>query len=314
MKKICKEGMVFFAVCILLFFVKNQYTPYLMTKSTYGMPALIEKGKIDNLYIGSSMFRQGLDIGVMNESHDEEHYILAYNGNQPVLECFQLEYLLENDVKIKRLFIDMYVYSAFEEPDLDDEKMLMEIGLGDKIKLAQLIQMDTWEECWRMFVSSNNELILTWPLNGFIINSQFKQGGTLTQGAGTTKEYLQSAAIPDVGDVLNDKQRQAITEIVDLANENDIELYFVETPKYKKLANNDMYIGAMREYALLLNELDVSMVLHDKTFEALSSNDTKEVAKVYSFDFEEAGYYSDLYHLSCQGRCEFTKNLLKVLH
>ena len=170
--------------CLCIVFIKNQYTPFLLRNATYGMPALIEKGKVDNLYIGSSMFRQGLDIHTL-EKMQEDNYVLAYNGNQPVWEYLQLQHLLEEGVEIKNLYIDMYVYSAWNIPKIQDEKMFLEMSLKEKIKVWEIIASKSggFGDLWRIFVSSNNELLLTWPISSVIINSQFYKGGTKQKGS-----------------------------------------------------------------------------------------------------------------------------------
>lgn len=59
------------------------------------MQAVLRKGETENLFIGSSMFRQGLDIDVLEERLEGSSYILSYNGNQPALMAMELQYLLE---------------------------------------------------------------------------------------------------------------------------------------------------------------------------------------------------------------------------
>ena len=44
--------------------------------------AAVKKKSVDHLFIGSSMFRQGLSIDVLEEMLEGEVYILSYNGNQ----------------------------------------------------------------------------------------------------------------------------------------------------------------------------------------------------------------------------------------
>jgi len=128
-------------LCAFFIVIKNVFSPFFLKYSTYGMPALIQKGEITNLYVGSSMFRQGLDIDELeNGNNNESNYILAYNGNQPVFEYIQLRNLLENNVTIKNLYIDMYVYSIIEPPDLDDEKMLLELPLSVQAHLIPVLK------------------------------------------------------------------------------------------------------------------------------------------------------------------------------
>ena len=140
MKKILTTSFITIIICILLLLVKNQYSYLLLTNSTYGMPALIKQGTVENLYLGSSMFRQGLDINILDGKTKTTNYILAYNGNQPALEYYELKYLLEHNVKISNLYIDMYIYSAWEEPEISDEKLFMEVGIEEKYNLWNLIK------------------------------------------------------------------------------------------------------------------------------------------------------------------------------
>lgn len=50
----------------------------------------------------------------LGENPDLTDYILACNGNRPALEYYKLKYLLDHNVKIENLYVDMYVYSAWE--------------------------------------------------------------------------------------------------------------------------------------------------------------------------------------------------------
>ena len=60
MKRVLKTVVVAFAIALALILIKNEYARCLPA-STYGMQAAIRKERVDNLFIGSSMFRQGLD-------------------------------------------------------------------------------------------------------------------------------------------------------------------------------------------------------------------------------------------------------------
>ena len=79
---------------LLLTGIKNEYAR-LLPVSSYGMQAVIRKKSIDHLFIGSSMFRQGLSIDVLEEELEGNVYILSYNGNQPAFMAMELEYMLE---------------------------------------------------------------------------------------------------------------------------------------------------------------------------------------------------------------------------
>ena len=144
MKKIITTVVSVILAVALVIVLKNQYGS-IFAGNTYGMPAAIEKGKIDHLFIGSSMFRQGLDIDALEENLDGEVYILSYNGNQPVFMAKELEYLLEQGLEIENLYIDFYAYTLTAVPWISDTKMFLDTDLAFK--------MDAWK-----IMSENNEV------------------------------------------------------------------------------------------------------------------------------------------------------------
>ena len=100
---------------LLVTVIKNEYAR-LLPVSSYGMQAAVKKGTIDHLFIGSSMFRQGLSIDVLEEELAGSVYILSYNGNQPAFMAMELEYMLEEGLEIGTLYVDLYPYTAAAAP------------------------------------------------------------------------------------------------------------------------------------------------------------------------------------------------------
>lgn len=307
MKKFAKPIIITIICSLLVLFLKNQFSSLLLTNATYGMPALINQGQIENLYIGSSMFRQGLDIMTLEASAENTNYILAYNGNQPALEYYQLKNLLGHNVKINHLFIDMYVYSAWETPEISDEKLFMEIGLKEKWDLWNLISNEpqtSFESLFRMFVSSNNELLLTWPVNAMLINSQFYRGGTLTRTSGADAEVLAHTTAPEISENMNETQEYYLGQLIELARENNISVTLLETPKYNTVASDSSYLQAMEKYVAFANQENVSVILSENTSGYLKN--TAYSAVSYHFDHKNAAYFMDSIHLSYEGRVAFT--------
>ncbi len=309
MKNLFKTSIITIGICFLLLFLKNQYACLLLTNSTYGMPALIKQGSVQNLYIGSSMFKQGLDIETLGEYNS---YILSYNGNQPVFEFYQLKYLLDHGVQIENLYVDMYVYSAWEDPKISDEKLFMEVSIPEKILLWDLIKKtseNNFQYLWRIWVNSNNELILTWPVSSPIINSQFLKGGSLNKPESISKDALAHISIPPMAETMNSIQQFYINEIISLAEENNINLLFIETPKYESVTTDTSYLSAMVQYAHLLDTEDTAYILSENTKQYCQLSH----AHSYSFDITEETYYADTMHLSYNGRIVFTNILLNTL-
>lgn len=303
--KICIITLV---ACILVIFIKNQYSYILLKNATYGIPALINKGTVENLYIGSSMFRQGLDINILNGDTESDNYILAYNGNQPSSEYYQLKYLLDHDVKIRNLYIDMYVYSAWKNPEISDEKIFMEIDLAEKWNLWQLIKNyseDPIEKFWRIFVNSNNELLLTWPIMEPILNSQFHDGGTLRDTVPVSYETLMKANVVSLEDRMNAIQQEYLNKIIEIAYENGINIVFIETPKFQTVAMNSSYVNAMKEYIAVLEDKEAAYILSSAVAEQI----TAMPLAVYEFDSSNSEYYMDTIHLSSYGRRTFSEKI-----
>lgn len=284
-------AVLYLALIIALIVVKAEYSHLLMKDCNYGMEALIQKGEVEHLFVGSSTFRQGLDINVLEENLGDGCYILAYNGNQPCTEYLQIKKLLDNGVKIENLYIDMYAFTFCREPGLDDEKLLMELNIKEKWELYKLLPNKSISLFWQVFVSSNNEQLLTWPVNKPIINTMFRKGGTLLRSEGMSEEAYDSINPIGANKIQDDTQVDAVKGIIELCNNNNINLLFIETPKAEKIIISDVYVQIMRNYVELLSVNNTEMVLYD--YEYLEYND-----------------FTDGLHLSTLGRRRFTESLL----
>jgi len=259
-KSTAKSIIILFVTLTLVLIVKNQFSYVLLYDSNYGMEALIKRGSVENLFMGSSTFRQGLDIDVLGKRFGESTYILSYNGNQPCTEYIQLEKLIKNQVNIDNLYMDMYAFTLCKEPGLDDEKLLMELTIPEKKQLYGLLPDKNLSVFWEMFVSSNNEQIATWIIYKHIIDRQFKNGGILLDTPGMSEDAYRSIQ-PIVSDgVINDIQLQSIKNIITLCKDNSINLVFVETPKADNIMNDDVYLTVMDRYEKFLTDNNVRVI------------------------------------------------------
>lgn len=298
---------------IILLYIKNQFSSLLLLHSSYGMPALIQQHTIDNLFIGSSMFRQGIDIQTLeSRPSDSSCYILAYNGNQPSTEYFQLDHLLKHDVKIKTLYIDMYVYSAHTEPKISDEKLFLELNLCEKWKLYNIIThsslLDAFSSFYELFIQSNNELLVLWPLNSILLNKQFQNGGSMLTPDHASADELTSYSIPEINSNMNPDQQYYLSRLISLARNNHIEIMFIETPKYVSVANSSSYLNAMKSYITFLDQENVPCLISQNTLNKIAL--TNVSTHSYTFDHGNVEYFSDTLHLSYKGRAAFTSHLI----
>lgn len=278
---------------VALLIIKAEYASLIYCGSTYGMPALVAKGSAENLYLGSSMFRQGLDIDTI-ESHQNDSYILAYNGNQPISELIELNYLIDKNVEIEHLYVDMYAYSMTALPDISDDKLLLETDIATKYRLWDSIEDKSFSKLWSVCVAANNDMILTAPVVNPILNSQFRNGGTFSVNKGLDNDAYNNLAPPIDTDIIIIEQEKAVRDIVILCRENGIDVTFIETPKSRVVMQDQNYESVMESYKIILNELEVKYI---------SSED-------YEFDYDDSHNYIDAIHLSYQGRVNFSEKLL----
>ena len=288
---------------LLLIILKNEYAR-LLPVSTYGMQAAIAQEETENLFIGSSMFRQGLSIDVLEEELPGNSYILSYNGNQPALMAMELQYMLEEGLKIQNLYIDLYPYTAAADPWISDTKILLDTDLDFKLRAWRLMAESgeaSFSDFFEFFVTANNEQLLTYPVNNRLVSSQFRNGGTLLSQEGSTKEELDALGTLGGREGLNEAQVQGYREIAALAEQYDLNLYFLETPKYERMYQDEDY----RElYELCLQEVREL----ERSWNG-SGSFAVICAEELNFDTSDAANYQDLIHLSAEGRKEYTKLL-----
>ena len=300
MKHLLKTMLLAFLILIMLLFVKNNYSFMLLNNASYGSTNIINKDEINNLFIGSSMFRQGIDIKTL-EDNKEDNYILSYNGNSPYLEYYELLNLLDNNVKINNLYVDMYVYVMYQEPKISDEKMLLEFDFKQKKEILSKIG-NGFSLLYETYVTSNNEFIITYPINSQIVNNTFYKGGSLLMPSGESSEVLDNSYVYDLSGDMNSIQVEYLIKLIKLAKDNNINLTFIETPKYATVKNNESYLEAMEKYKDILDDLDVRYIVN-----SIEANNT------YSFLNDNPEYYFDNIHLSYKGRVAFTNVLLDYI-
>lgn len=284
-----------FLLALAFLGIKNEYARYLPGGS-YGMKPLVEAGGGEHVFIGSSMFRQGLDIRVLEEELGDSVYILSYNGNQPLFMAMELSYLLEQGARISHLYVDLYGYTAASAPWISDTKILLDTDLDFK--------WETWEQMKRysdtslldfyeLFVTANNEQLLTWPVHSRLLDSQFYKGGTLVYSQGTTREALCYSLGEREG--IHPAQAEGYKEIIRLTEEHGIALTFIETPKYVSMEGDETYQKLLSQ---CLQAVEGAPVL---------------LAQEAKFDHTDPGQFQDLIHLSSQGREAYTRELCREL-
>lgn len=306
MKRLFIAILLSLIVIAALIAVKNEYARFLPSAGL-GMSALVQRGHIDNLFIGASTFRKGLDIEVL-EQMPQQSYILTYNGNQPVLMLMQLEYLLRNHVSIGHLYIDFYPYTVAQTPSLSDTRLLADTDTQFKFELSRQLSQtpnqsisDRLTQLYELFVSANNTSLLWYPIYRKVNLSRNRNGGLLHMAnqTGSTKEHLDQ--LPHFGkrDGLQPQQMEALARIIELCKQNQIQLHFLEIPKYHLLLQDPDYI----EYANTIASFIVDTAKDDIVIRA------DQVAP----DTTNPAFFSDLVHMSGMGAHAFTQALAKKI-
>lgn len=297
MKKLGITIFLALLTCFLLILIKGEYENKLLNNANYGLPYLIHKGSIENLFIGSSMFRQGLDAKILDEN-GMDNYILSYNGNNPTLELWEIKYLLKNNVEIKNIYMDMYAYSLTSAPSISDSKLLMEVDLQGKYELYKLLNSEwNFSDFYNIFVLKNTDLLLTWPIYFKLVNSTYYKGGIHTGKDGIDRQKLNSLEMIKENEV-KEENIEAINEIITICKDKNINLSFIETPKSERMINDANYQTLMERYQNILKENQVKYFLAKDTSKNISDD---------SYNF------FDLIHLSNLGREKYSRNLIDFL-
>lgn len=297
MKKLLITIGLSFILFLSIVIIKDQFEHILLKNANYGLVNIIKNKKIDNLFIGSSMFRHGVDAKVLEENNLDS-YILSYNGNNPSLELWVIKYLINKNVEINNLYVDMYAYSLTTKPSISDSKILMEADLKGKYELYKLLnEKPNFNDFYSIFVSSNIDILLTYPIYYPIINNTFYKGSITNGKDGISDDKLANLElIPEAN--IDNRNIEAIIELIKLCKDNNINLTYIETPKSYIIANNPHYQDLMNNYKNILNKFETNFYLASDIDNNISN---------------DASNYYDLIHLSNSGREKYSTSLGKFL-
>ncbi len=339
MKRLLRTACMVCAIVAVLVAVKNEYARLLMSNAGYGLQALIhraeearEKGEETeyDLYLGSSMFRQGLDISALEElsraeGENREAYILSYNGAQPFLIEKEVEYLLAQEVPIASITVDLFVNSVQRGPWVEDTRLFLDTDLSFKLDLWREMRQSedaSPADLWEMLVTSNNDKLLSWYADYPLVNAMFRNGGNLVENTGASAEVLDgqlgtTERNADVHYAMNERQTVYLQRLIDLCRSRGIAIRFVETPKYRTAVCEQAYVEVLDAYCRFLEDNMVEYYLSEPSVRALSSypgTGTRiDADHVVEFDNTDPACYIDVIHLSSEGRRVFTRAYVETV-
>ena len=167
-------------------------------------------------------------------------------------------------------------------------------NIGGRIKLL-----------WQTYVTSNNELIATWPINGRIVDRNFYKGGNTLKPVGVGQSELEALEPNPIQGDMNPIQKEYLVKILDLARDNNIPITFIETPKYIKTSRYKDYQRAMDLYKQLLISEGIPYIVN-------CDNDVNTEV-TYLYDNGASSNFMDMIHLSYDGRVKFTEALCELM-
>lgn len=322
MRRVGRALAVILLAVLLLTGIKNEYAR-LLPVSSYGMQAAIKKKSVDHLFIGSSMFRQGLSIDVLEEELAGNVYILSYNGNQPAFMAMELQYMLEEGLEVGTLYVDLYPYTAAATPWISDTKILLDTDLDFKKEAWRLMKAynDTKPlDFYELFVAANNEQLLTYPIHNRLVSAQFRNGGNILTPGGQTKEHLDSLGMLGGREGLEEAQVEGYEKLLSLARDHGIRVFFIETPKYERMYGDADYMELYEACTAKIRELtgasgeDMDSGLKSQeAFLEVQKQGNMILAEELDFDFRDPACFQDLIHLSTEGRTRYTRLLCEKL-
>ncbi|MBQ7593104.1 MAG: hypothetical protein IJU48_01970 [Synergistaceae bacterium] len=300
--------------------VKNVYSCELNKNIERGLNGALRMGEVDGLYAGSSMFR-GLDFYMLEEKTDRV-FLVQYGGSDPTMNSLILENLISRGLVIKNFYVDMYAWAAAKAPWPSDAILFFEAPFNMKLKIWDAMKQnknaDLLSAAWEMFMQSGNDMFVFWPIYSRMAAKSYHKGGSVKSSHDLkikpssldVKLPSQMAPLKEVPEEsfdmgVNPAQRSAVVKIINLCRENNINLTFVETPKYLATHDSKKYQAVMKEYLDIMNEYNTRCIMSNYTLEKIHAEKSDNVIS-YDFELDNLNYYGDYVHLSGLGNMLFT--------
>ena len=290
-------ALVFFAAVI---YAKNAWS-YKLSNDSMGVRSVVAQKHIDTLFIGSSAYRKGIDMYMIEKELPGKNFMLTYNGNQPFNMAIELQEILASGCTIDRLILDFNPSMVDRGADLSDKRLLWDISMDGKRKLWSELKkregagLFTWYDYW---VSSNVDYMVTYPVAKPMISARYYLGGSASteMSAGLSKEELEKLEIIE-NPGIDELQYESINAIIDLCQSKQIELIFLECPRYITMAEDINYAEKSKALKELIESKGVSVI----------------TGKELNFDNTNNLYYADLTHMSGDGSTVLTEKIIETL-
>ena len=287
-------------------YVKNAYT-YRLPNEAMGIPSVTCRGHVGTLFMGSSAYRKGIDMYELSKSSDSlnsemgvDCFMLTYNGNQPFNMAIELDQIVKSGCTIDRLVVDLNPSMMDRGADLSDKRLLWDIDFGAKRRLYNELKKREDSGAFLFYdywVLSNMDYLVTYPIAKPLISARYYLGGSAKseESSGKDAGFLNELEIVE-NPGLDKLQLSSIDEIIDICSENDIELIFLESPRYITMAKNPNYSAKKQELTEYISARKVRTI----------------TAEELDFDNSNPSYYADLTHMSAEGSKVLTAAIMKA--
>lgn len=299
-KKLIITILISVIAVVSIIMLKNMVS-YKLPNESMGVRSVISRGHVDTLFVGSSAYRKGINMYMVEEMLPGESFMLTYNGNQPFNMAIELRELIAGGADIDTLVVDFNPSMADRGADLSDKRLLWDISMDGKKNLwKELAKREdagifTWFDYW---VSSNMDYAVTYMVAKPMISQRYYLGGSssLDESEGKTASELEELEIIE-NPGINELQMRSVDEIIALCHDNNINLIFLECPRYITMADNENYKAKSDELRLHIEEQDVCVI----------------TGAYMGFDNKNPEYYADLTHMSGDGGRVLTEMIINVL-
>ena len=127
-------------------------------------------------------------------------------------------------VKIKNLYVDMYVYTLAARASVCDTRLLAQTNTKLKFDVWNTLKknkMSNLSVFWELFITANNESFLSFPISYPLTNNLYYKGGNIKNNDGTTISKLSELEVPSAeGNKPNISQLNSIIEMIKLCKQN----------------------------------------------------------------------------------------------
>jgi len=299
-RKIITTALIGLVIFTGVVYAKNAWS-YKLPNDAMGVRSVIAKGHVDTLFMGSSAYRKGIDMYMIEEKLPGQSFMLTYNGNQPFNMAVELKEIIDGGCDIDTLVVDFNPSMVDRGADLSDKRLLWDITMDGKNRLwSELGQREDASLFTRydFWVSSNIDYMFTYPVAKPMISKRYYLGGgALSEAtAGLSKEKLDALEIIE-NPGINELQQRSVDEIIELCSANGIKLIFFESPRYVTMAEHENYKAKSDELKAHIEGLGVKVV----------------TGKDIGFDNTNPEYYADLTHMSGEGSRVLTQNIIDIL-